>query len=88
MKEGSIMSLNGLRDYLIESKILADGEEFEQKVCVKMNEIMKLVFCQAKNKLDRKFGCFELYGFDFMIDDKLNPHLLEINVNPALFTDT
>jgi len=53
-----------------------------------MREIMKLIFNQTKSKLDAKFGCFELYGFDFMLDDQLNPHLLEINCNPALFTDT
>jgi len=53
-----------------------------------MHDIMRLIFNQIKPKLDRKFGCFELYGYDFMLDDQLRPHLLEINVNPALFTDT
>ena len=49
---------------------------------------MKLVFTVVKDKLDKKFGCFELFGFDFLIDDNLNPYLIEINVNPALYTDT
>ncbi len=49
---------------------------------------MNLVFLTVKDKLDRKFGCFELFGFDFLIDDNLNPFLIEINTNPALFTDT
>ena len=49
---------------------------------------MRLVFTMVKDKLDRKFGCFELFGFDFLIDSELNPHLIEINTNPALYTDT
>lgn len=49
---------------------------------------MKLMFLQMKDKLDRKFGCFEVFGFDFMLDDKLNPYLLEVNMNPAMFLDT
>ena len=49
---------------------------------------MKLVFLTVKDKLDKKFGCFELFGFDFLVDENLNPYLIEINTNPALFTDT
>lgn len=41
-----------------------------------------------RDKLDRKFGCFEIFGFDFMVDDKFNPYLIETNMNPAMFLDT
>lgn len=35
------------------------------------------------NKNDRKF-CFEIYGYDFLIDKNLAPWLIEINTNPCL----
>ena len=49
-----------------------DTEGFIEKITGQMKEIMRLMFEEAKSGLMRKFGCFELLGFDFIIDDELN----------------
>ena len=35
------------------------------------------------NKNERKY-CFEIFGYDFLIDEKINVWLIEINTNPCL----
>lgn len=78
----------GLCDYLISTGAITSADQFKHKVTDRINEVMRLTFLQIKDRLDCKFGSFEVFGFDFMLDSALNPQLLEINVNPALFLDT
>jgi hypothetical protein len=35
------------------------------------------------NVLERKF-CFEIFGYDFILDKDYKPYLLEVNTNPGL----
>ena len=39
-----------------------------------------------RNKLlnNKVPGCFELFGFDYMIDSECRPWLIEVNTNPCL----
>jgi tubulin polyglutamylase TTLL6/13 len=32
--------------------------------------------------------CFEIFGFDIILDDKANPWVLEVNQMPSFSTDT
>ncbi len=51
-----------------------------------MNIIILTLLIQA-NQVPKASNCFELYGFDVMIDENFKPWLLEVNFSPALSCD-
>ena len=48
----------------------------------KIERIVILSLESAKHKLFNRKNSFEVYGFDIMLDDKLNVYLIEINASP------
>ena len=43
-----------------------------------------LSFSACKMFVPHRRNCFELYGFDILIDSELKPWLLEVNLSPSL----
>ena len=51
-----------------------------------MKDTVLLTMSSVKHKLNKNEAkyCFEIFGFDFMIDVQFNVWLIEVNTNPCL----
>ena len=49
-----------------------------------MTEILRLLFISVKDKLEGKFGCFEVFSVDFLLEmSDLSPKLMEVSTSPS-----
>lgn len=63
-----------------------DSIDLKEDILKRIKNIIAMSFYSVKtkiNSLDRKY-CFELFGYDFILDNELNPFLIEVNSNPGL----
>ena len=62
------------------------GFDIANFVQAEVKPIIELTMMSSKNILNkhqRRF-CFEIFGYDFMIDKNRKPWLIEVNTNPCL----
>ena len=50
--------------------------------------IEHIVFKAMEMTVPYRDNCFEILGFDVLIDESLRPWLIEINLSPSLNTDS
>ena len=63
-------------------------EESVNKMFDGIQSIILKCFKAVKDKISKDKHCFELYGYDILIDDNLKPWLIEINSNASLTAST
>ena len=59
--------------------------DFVKEVVPRMKQMVQDSMRAVSRKIDpnRKYMSFEIFGYDFMIDEDLNPFMIEANTNPC-----
>jgi tubulin polyglutamylase TTLL1 len=83
-RHGSKWSINNLRFYLEQTY----GKDLTDKCFDEINNIIYISLKSVQGVIINDKHCFEMYGYDILIDDKLKPWLIEVNASPSLSTTT
>lgn len=88
--EGGKWSLGALKRHLLERGINVDAlwEGIHDIIIKTMVSIETQVTSACDMFVPHRSSCFELFGFDILIDDQLRPFLLEVNFSPSLQCDS
>lgn len=78
---GCKWTLTQLRHYLHQNSV------DDRLLWARVVNIINLTLLIQAPQVPKETNCYELYGFDILIDDMLKPWLLEVNFSPAVCTD-
>lgn len=57
---------------------------YQEKIVPQLKWQVKNSLKAVSDNVTNRSNCFELYGYDFLIDDSLKPWLIECNSSPAM----
>lgn len=79
-----VLSSDDLIDYLKRLDPVKYGEiTWENFFLPQIDSIAKQTLTQMAEVIESKQNCFELFGFDFVVDKDLKLWLIEVNMSPA-----
>ncbi|RXM30173.1 putative tubulin polyglutamylase TTLL1 [Acipenser ruthenus] len=81
---GGKWTVSNLRLYLESTR----GKEVTNKLFDEMHWIIVQSLKAVASVMNNDKHCFECYGYDIIIDDKLKPWLIEVNASPSLTSST
>ncbi|XP_025782314.1 probable tubulin polyglutamylase TTLL1 [Puma concolor] len=81
---GGKWTVNNLRLYLESTR----GKEVTGKLFDEIHWIIVQSLKAVAPVMNNDKHCFECYGYDIIIDDKLKPWLIEVNASPSLTSST
>eukprot|EP00658_Telonema_sp_P-2_P054625 TRINITY_DN43458_c0_g1_i1.p1 TRINITY_DN43458_c0_g1~~TRINITY_DN43458_c0_g1_i1.p1 ORF type:complete len:461 (-),score=93.54 TRINITY_DN43458_c0_g1_i1:114-1496(-) len=64
------------------------GEEATNRCFHEMQNVIIRSLLAVQKVIINDKNCFELYGYDLMIDSNLKPYLIEVNASPSISADT
>lgn len=79
-------TLLSLWSYLQDRGVNVEGIKSSLKdiVIKTLLSVTPLLTEMMKNNVKSRYSCFELFGFDVLLDANLKPWLLEVNISPSL----
>jgi tubulin---tyrosine ligase len=89
---GNKMSYDDFQDFLKTNKNVDFYKDIlpqiKQSVTDTLEALSSLLEEQSRTELGANNSCFELFGYDFMMDDDMKLVLIEVNTNPCLETES
>lgn len=83
-QHGGKWSIKNMRLYIEQTR----GKEACERLFDGIKNIIFISLKSVQSVIINDRHCFEVYGFDILIDDNLKPWLIEINASPSLSTTT
>lgn len=83
-QHGGKWSIKNLRLYIEQTR----GKEACEKLFEGIKNIIFISLKSVQTVIINDRHCFEVYGFDILIEDNLKPWLIEVNACPSLSTTT
>ena len=84
-EEGNTLSYGDFQAYLTET-FKEHKIDIEEHFLQRINDIVIDTFLSVRKQLNpnNRKDCWELFGFDFLIDEDFRVWLIEVNTNPYL----